>query len=233
MHFNKSILLFADKTSELSFIEDYCKEHYIKFLQLDKLSELLMSVQENRFDVLIIDDKIFPIKTDLLTIFSRRGFYVSNIIVYTNKKIDYNCVLCKNPTDLTNKLRDILDSINGVRPFIVNLDIYSKITEILNYLGINNKYKGCKYLIEILNRMILSDLNCISFKKTIYPFVASLYSVSEDSVERDVRNVLLKAITNYKFKEQLEFDDKIYRNTTRNIINSLLIYVKNNLNNAI
>ena len=233
MHLHKSILLFTDNINQFSYLNSFCAENEIKLSHLTNLAELIEDVFHTRYDVLVIDDRLFPTSSNLLSIFSKHIFYVPNVIVKTRQKLDCNCITCYRSEDIIYNLKNIFNNKEYVQPFIADINHYTKVIDIVNHLGINSKYKGYKYLIDILDRMLTNGFTSVSFKKYVYPYVASLYSVSEDSVERDVRNILLKAINTKKFKDAINFDEQNFGFTTRNIINCLLIYIKKNLYNSL
>lgn len=229
MYTHKSILLFGENDGQFFSLQTFCRENEIKFQHTCKLSELITTVNETRYNALIIDEKSFPLTTDLLSIFSNHRFFVPNVFVLTDKMLNGNCKACKSIGEVIRNLENYFEEMESVQPYIVDVDLYTKVTDIINHLGFNSKYKGYKYLIDILTRMLINNLTSVSFRKHIYPFISTLYSVSEDSIERDLRNILLKAINKNQFKETICFNEQTLNQTTRNIINCLLIYIKKNL----
>ena len=63
----------------------------------------------------------------------------------------------------------------------------------LSYIGVDKKYTGYFFLIEIMN-ILINELphRIISFSREVYPLVADRYNVSVCSIERDIRNVIDK-----------------------------------------
>ena len=90
----------------------------------------------------------------------------------------------------------------------------------------NQKYKGFRYLSDTIYKVIMDENMGKSFKKYIYPYIASLYAVKEASVERDVRNFLSKNFERNEFKEIINFNENHFAPTTRNIVNALINYIK-------
>lgn len=75
-----------------------------------------------------------------------------------------------------------------------NIDDKFYFVKKLNLLGIEKRYMGYFFLIEIMNILIneMPD-RVVSFSRQVYPLVAERYHVSVCSIERDIRNVIEKS----------------------------------------
>jgi len=62
----------------------------------------------------------------------------------------------------------------------------------LDGLGINRKYLGYYYVVDILDIMINDDMEIKSFSRQIYPQIASKYGKTECTVERNIRSLIDK-----------------------------------------
>ena len=69
-------------------------------------------------------------------------------------------------------------------------------TKILKEIGLNDKYTGYYYLIEIVNLVINENIKPIKFYKNIYPLVAIKFNKTECTVERNIRNLIDKCWNN-------------------------------------
>jgi len=69
-------------------------------------------------------------------------------------------------------------------------------------LGIEPRYLGFYYIIEILDILINEEKYVKSFSKEIYPMVAKKYNKNVSSIERNIRSVINKYWNN-SLKENL------------------------------
>ena len=62
----------------------------------------------------------------------------------------------------------------------------------LDNLGLNRRYLGYYFLIEIMDLLINKGLEAKSFSKKIYPIISNKYNKSVCTVERNIRNLIDK-----------------------------------------
>lgn len=226
------IMLAKDEDKEFIAIEKICYEYNINIEVACSLCDLFDMLAIKKYDFLVLDDKLFPVEADLLYIFERKNFFVPNVILLSNKKIelkDGNIVKFRRMH--IDKLEEyILDVIrNYTTPVQENLTTKNRVYIELCNLGFNQKYKGFNYLLEIINKILNTEDSIKSFRKYIYPYIASLYCVTEESVERDVRNLLKIIYKKFAFRKKINFNDRQQSPTTRNIVNTLILYLKSNI----
>lgn len=60
----------------------------------------------------------------------------------------------------------------------------------LIYLGLNRKYTGFYYLVELLHLTVNLDLKSDSYYKEVYPIIGEYFDVSDKTIERNIRYIL-------------------------------------------
>ncbi len=63
----------------------------------------------------------------------------------------------------------------------------------LNSLGIEKKYTGYYYLVELMDILINENKRIRSFSKEVYPRIAEKYSTTPWTIERNIRSVIDKS----------------------------------------
>ena len=77
--------------------------------------------------------------------------------------------------------------------FYKNIENKLFLVKKLKCIGVDNKYTGYFFLVEIMY-ILINELphRIISFSREVYPLVAERYNVSVCSIERDIRSVIEK-----------------------------------------
>ncbi len=60
----------------------------------------------------------------------------------------------------------------------------------LNYLGIQKKYTGYYFLVEVMHILINENKRVRSFSKEVYPRIAEKYGTTPWTIERNIRSVI-------------------------------------------
>ncbi len=69
-------------------------------------------------------------------------------------------------------------------------------------IGIQPKYMGFYYIVEIMDLLINQNMSVRSFSKQIYPMLAKKYNKKENTIERNIRSVVNK-FWHSKLKKEL------------------------------
>jgi len=227
MSLQKSILLITEKNEELSNrIENICLNKSLTLFKLYNIVDGISAINQSSFSIVIIDTKYFNAVMEIFSLFKRKNFYVPYIVLISEQELEIyedNVSIIKR--NEINKLDELIT--DNLSKNVSNLSssqnsfLRTAVEKTLGYLGFSRRYKGFDYMTETVIR-ILNDTQCKnSFKKYIYPHISVLYQVSEESVERDIRNLISKINPNNNFN---------FKHTTKNIVNAVVVHVKDYLN---
>lgn len=227
MNLQKSILLITNQNADVSKqIEEICFNNFYTLYKLYSMVDAIPVIKETNFNLMIIDTKHIQVDSNLFGLFQHKDFFIPHIIIISDEEVNIsnnNASIIKR--NEINKLEDILSSHQNQNysnfptrqtPFIRNT-----VEKQLSILGFSRRYKGFDYMTEIVIKILYNATSKNSFKKYIYPYVSSLYNVSEESVERDIRNLISKLQPNDYFN---------FKPTTKNIVNAVVSYIKDYLN---
>lgn len=235
MCFNKKAVLLSSKTKNtIDTLSSVCEDNNFVLYIVYKLSDLIEIINKFQFEILIIDTRYFSINDDLLSLFQKQNHYVPNIILLHNGRKTFSSknVICFNIDDKI-KICSCIEQCSKNSTYNKSSPDYvvfrNEIKKNLISFGFNSKYKGFNYMLDLLCNIINKNSFNISFKKHIYPDLANLYSVTEESVERDIRNILKIHYDKTKLFERLNFQKEFYKPSTRNLINCLAEYLTENL----
>lgn len=226
MVLQKSILLLSNKDDILTDqLENICYKNNFTLFKLYNMIDCISAINQSTYHLVIIDTKYFSAGLEIFGLFKRKNFFVPYIILISDNELeiyDDNVNIVKR--DDTDKLTSLIlnnlqankyDYINQQNSFLHNI-----VEKTLGVLGFSRRYKGFDYMIETVIR-ILNDSNCKnSFRKYIYPHISVMYHVSEESIERDMRNLISKINNNVNFN---------FKPTTKNIVNAVVSQVKDYL----
>lgn len=65
-------------------------------------------------------------------------------------------------------------------------------SRVLENCGVEKKYIGFYYIVDIMNCLINEHMTVKSFSKQMYPIIAEKYNKDVSTVERNIRNVIDK-----------------------------------------
>lgn len=180
------------------------------------------------------------------------------LLIKTRQLLESIKSISKNCPDCQSRIFIIYDSENNIDPFFENfclnsnLDkvnqfitnisqskqifsprqpskLLSKLVELeLQNLDVSKKYIGFKYLIELIVNAISTQ--CFSSNYIdLFEYVAILNLASIDTVERDVRHMLVTTWkTSVKFKHILQkFLPNSENPNSKRILNAIINYIKN------
>lgn len=227
MYLQKSILLITKKDEKIcSQLEEICCDKNLTLSKLYNISDCISAINQFRFGLLIIDTKYSPISDEMLLLFKRKDFYVPSVMLISDTDSNIN----DENVDVVK--RDEIDKISGLITKRLNKNsskfpshqipfIKTTVEKQLDLLGFSRRYKGFDYLSDIVIRILNNSSTHLSFKKYIYPYISCLYNVSEESVERDIRNLISKLEPNDFFN---------FKPTTKNIVNAVVNHIKDYLN---
>ena len=87
----------------------------------------------------------------------------------------------------------------------------SYIYEVADELGLTANYSGMTYIIEALKAMISGEIsaNC-SFSKSVYPMIATRFSVSPSSAERSIRRAIVRSWERMEPKYRVKYFGALY-----------------------
>lgn len=196
---------------------------------LYNMSDVVESTAIYGYDVLVLDSKAYPINEDILSLFKKKAYYTPRVIVLADKAESKKSDFAKfcgydDLSIICSTLEELKAKKESEFPFNNTL-LRESIASILANAGLNQKYKGFRYLTDIVYRIIHVDNVCKSFKKAIYPHVGRLYNTSPESIERDVRNIINISRKYDNFLDTINFNEN-YNPTTRNVVNHLVMHVK-------
>ena len=227
MSLQKSILLITQKNEDLaSYIEEICFNQNLTLFKLYNIVDGISAINESRYSIVIIDIKYFKAIVEIFSLFKRKNFYVPYIILISEQELeiyDENVGIVKR-TELYKLSELIAENIEKDFSNFANTQnsfLRTTVEKMLGYLGFSRRYKGFDYMTETVIRIINNSQCKNSFKKYIYPHISVLYNVSEQSIERDIRNLISKINPNNNFN---------FKHTTKNIVNSVVYQVKDYLN---
>ena len=211
-------------------IEDIARKHKFVLMTAYQMCTMIELASLYPFKILIIDGENFFVDEDFLQLFTHRLHFVPNVLVLDNKIRNFTSshIICCNKDD-ENLDNLILETVNNKDSALAELSVpffLKAINELLMGLGFNPKYKGYRYLGDIIYRMMKCEPVTYSFDKNLYPYIAKMYNVTKDSVERSLRNILKIAIKQEDIKEKIQFPSN-RRQTTRNILHCLVRYCEN------
>lgn len=228
---NRNVLLLTKKDKELEYLKTSCKEHNVLITKIYQLCDLIESASNCRYSILFVDSAEFSITEDLLQLFKRKNYYIPYKIILSKEKLNFedDSVFVVSPDDCNNIKATIDYCIkNNPSQYYLYSDSFliENINQNLQKLGFTKKYKGFNYLSSIIFKVIANDNSYSSFKKFLYPFVSSLYGVSEASIERDIRNIISKTLESLPKEHKIINELANSKPTTKHIVNILVNEIK-------
>lgn len=226
----RSVLFLTKRESPLNnMLFDLAYKRDFLVTTVYNLSDMIESVDSFKFTFLIIDSYYYNVNEDFLSLFQRQHYFVPFLIILSTRKKEFtlNSVFsCRRNIDDIEKI--IVDCSAHYRceySLAQHTFSHAKIAKELNRLGMNIKYKGFKYLSDIIYFSRINPDLSKSYKSVLYPFLSSIYKVSTCSIERDVRNLINIYVKKRNLLEKICITDENYRPTTRNVICSLCCYL--------
>lgn len=107
--------------------------------------------------------------------------------------------------------------------------LLSKLVKLeLQNLEISKKYVGFKYLTDIIVNALCNNFYADSYIE-LFEYVARINLAPIDTIERDVRHMLLTTWKkNLKFRQTLQTSlQPLYKVNSKNILNAIITYLKN------
>lgn len=143
---------------------------------------------EESFEALILSEKttarVFVLTNDFQPLIADK-----NGVLFISEKLG------------NENIREIISYALSVRNSRKQME--RAISQILLYIGFQTNFKGYRYIMEAVIKIVEDAEYNFEFKWKVYPFIAELYGVSAFSVERAIRNSIESAYDrNYqKFKD--------------------------------
>lgn len=230
-HYKRVVILAKQNESYLEYIENLCLDKNYTLTKMYQINKLINESSSWDYDLLIIDYKNFPLGDDLLTLFTHKSYYIPYIVVLSDiEQVFENKSIVVLQFEQLNKLDELFSKFfnkkNNIDYFPSNTILHSRITNEMIKLGIPSKYKGFYYLVDIVYKSIVNNLPCKSLKRIYYPFIASLYDVTPESVERNIRNLFAITRKREMFCEKLYINEYAIQPTTRNLVCAVIEHIK-------
>lgn len=226
-------VLFMTKTNDL-VVEDLkneCIYRKIVPTTTNSFSEMMQATTFSKFEAIVIDADCFYIDDDILSVFDTRIYFIPTIIVFSkkNRYFSNSNVVCINKKSKEEFFSYLFAGFSkDISPMAQysNTILHDNIVEELTTIGVNPKYKGFNFIVDIINRVILLNDFPKSLNKSIFPYIARLHNTTPACVERDIRNLLQISYSIEGFAEKINFNEELYSPTTNNLLNALTLYIK-------
>lgn len=224
----KQVLLLSTNSEVKKRVEEAISDGINVLTTVFLMSNVVEATAIYGFDVLIIDSETYAIDEDMLSLFKKKSYYTPRIFVLSKNyeiKTSEFAKFCgyDDLSIIGETLIELKTKIESQYPFGTQI-LRENISSVLVNAGLNQKYKGFEYLIDVIYRRMCVDC-CSSFKKGVYPYVARLYSATPESIERDVRNIINISTKDDAFLKTIQFNSN-YNPTTRNVVDHLVRHVK-------
>lgn len=231
MYTSTNLIIYKEKESDISnHLNETILNKNMPFRESHSVS-LTFSFMKNPENIVIIivktKDFLNQIESIALECFNyqKRLFIIHHSNTLQDFFFENTCTL----DDLTS-LQHFLDNIKTSTPSKPShtSQLLSKILTLeLEKLDISNKYVGFNYLVDALSNAFEKDFYSTSHID-LFTKVASKNLMNVDTIERDVRHMLLKTWNNSSiFKKALmSSPHKLTKINAKNILNSLLLYLK-------
>lgn len=194
MCINRHVLLVA-RQNGFGNLEEVCRDKNLLITQAYNFCDMVDKLATYRYSIIFIDNSSFPASDDVLDLLKLKNYYVPFVVVLNRTPLPFNAlnVLCVNPENYLDldKAVDYCKANDKSQSFLYSESFLQEtISDNLIKLGFSRKYKGFAFLSSIIYRLFTNENSINSLRNSVYPFVASLYGVTETSIERDVRNLL-------------------------------------------
>lgn len=192
---------------------------------------------KNDIDIVLLDYKMpFFNANQILEGITNKNQYMNSIIIISGI-IESNSGLIDNTMihSVLNKelsMNEILDEINELLNYKNSLKksniIKKRILDEILYLGYNISHKGTKYLIEVIEYIILKLNNKVNIlERDVYPVISLKYNISVHNVKcriTDATNIMYCNCEIEKLKKYFYLDiDK--KPKIKTIINTIIYHV--------
>lgn len=230
MCINRHVLLVA-RQNGFNNLEAVCKDKGLLITQAYNFCDTVDKLATYRYSIIFIDNCSFPANDDVLNLLKLKNYFVPFAVVLNKTPIPVNAlnVLCVNPENYLelDKAIDYCRSHDKSQSFLYSESFLQEtISNNLMKLGFLQKYKGFAFLSSSIYRLLTNENSINSLRSSVYPFVSSLYGVSEMSVERDIRNILKNTYNVAKGDSYLKQKLGSNKPTSKNIIIIVLNEVK-------
>ncbi len=222
MCINRHVLLVA-RENGFGTLETVCNDRNLLISRAYNLCEMIDKLASYRYSIIFIDNESFPARDDVLDLLKRKNYFVPFVVVLSNVHLPFNAlnVLCVDPENSLElgKAVDYCRANDKSQSFLYNESyLQTTISNNLMKIGFSPKYKGFAFLTSIIYRLFTNENSINSLRDSVYPFVSSLYGVTETSIERDVRNLVKNTFARSKTDSVLRQKLGDNKPTSKNII---------------
>ena len=222
MCINRHVLLVA-KHKSFDNLEQICRDQNLLVTRAYNFCDMIEYLATYRYSIIFIDNQSFFVNEDIIALFKRKNYFVPFVVVLNDTPLSFNeeNILTVNENNF-NQIEDAVkycQENNKSQKFLYSDSYLQKtVSKKLEELGFKPKYKGFNFLSSMVYRVLTNENSLNTLKKAVYPFVSSLYGVSEASVERDVRNLISITVKNTKDDDLLRIKLGLNKPTCKNII---------------
>ncbi len=217
-------ILFSNKNYELSFnVEKVIKGKKVYLTYSKDYEDCISKITTYKPTFLIVDIDTIKLPHEVLKTFANQGVYNLSCVFFfsTTSKSEIDGVINLSYSNLG----DILSIPDRINMDYLNLkkdeEFSKKVTQLLICYGFSTSHLGFAYLKEILFNLLGDSANFKSLNGYVYPKIANQYSTSVPSIERNIRNAIIKA-----YKIQKEAMDQVFHKNKKPSTREILFYFK-------
>ncbi len=214
---NTSLIFYSDCENEFTSNIRCCILKFgISFDESDNLNEIISSIQSHSVYAIMCVKSEFSNKLIDKSCAEHSNYFIK--IVNNSSSSNYNEIVSSFISSLANKSIPLTPKPIPFAVQIVNSE--------LEKLNLSKKYIGFKYISDIVIEAIKRNINDV-YTPSLFQRVAILNNVAEDSVERDIRHILMKTWRNCpQFKQNLSNINKP-KVKAHDILNAIVEYIHN------
>ena len=231
MYSFSNLILYSEKTSDLTNnVRRVLFDCNISFKEASSLKLVLSSIKSPQYYViLIVKSKEFlqSIEKEIKYCYD----YQSRVfIIFENNTLNdyFFNNFCTFPQ--LDKLQLFIKNNMGIEeifpPNQPSKLLITLIKEELRSLGLSSKYTGFQYLIDLLANALTKHFYS-AYYINLFEYITSLHNSTIDTIERDVRHMLLTTWKqNDRFRQKLQHLTSSNNPNSKTLLNAIIEYIK-------
>ena len=226
-------MFYSETNSQLrSNIRSLIIDSETPFKELRSLNLLFATIKNPQNLIIVLVDSVKLLKS-LQNVckncydYQNRVFVIHSSLSTVDNFFDKYCIY-PNLDELKNFLSYHIQTLN-ISPQHQPSKLLSKLVKLeLQNLEISKKYIGFKYLTDIIVNALCNNFYSDSYIE-LFKYVASINLATIDTIERDVRHMLLTTWkNNAKFRQTLQTSSQhLEKANSKNILNAIITHLKN------
>ncbi|MBQ8522711.1 MAG: hypothetical protein IJ458_03515 [Clostridia bacterium] len=233
MYKSSNLIIYSENNIELkNDLVSLISQCDVAFKELHSLSVLFSSIKNPQYHLIIIVKSVKFLKMIQNIAKTCHNYQNRIFIVFSSSGIDdlfFNN--CCNFNQIY-KVKDFIVNniqLNTIQPQHQTSNLINKLVKLeLENLDISSKYVGFKYLTDVLANALSINFFGDNYIN-LFEYVASIHLANIDTIERDVRHMLLSTWKNSpKFRNTIQNHLNLNKKpNSKNILNAVLNYLKN------